>query len=567
MSWSNHSFSVVPAWLIVFVLLTACNVQRELTFTSSDGGSVTPSIVSDNMCAESISNCYLYSLDQKLELIATAEPGYEFAGWTGDCNGLGFCQLTMTEDLSVQALFKPEDELFLTDISRDLETVLEHGMIRGACDRYYADPEAASDYLLLMCGKYMFFYEGFDLLGVPSIIPEFLVSTLSDTIGPGFEKLGMVLDPYSETQLPLGMPRGEPMGPNDEIDSLAFGCASCHFAKTRDGRYSVGMPNHHYDYGLHILSMVSFPSMALLPFIQSPSIFHPDARAVLAPLIEEFNTKSSALALGLRMIQLLPALLSDALPTPFLSAKVQAMYASWGKTGNQDFLAPPVGNDDDVHTVSKILSLWQLTTPEQLVELNGVHSALLGLTGGAKSIDDFLRGFVALSLGPEGKYTAERLLPLKRYILSLKAPENPSPPNPALVASGKLLFEQRGCLSCHNGPLHSSTRVFSFEEIGTDPAMKYWNDKNLDGIPDALNGPDLVDTLTHAIKAPRMNGLWTFDRFLHNGSVSSLEDLFCIDHQRPTTTELAFGDQGHMQTCENLSLDDKLALIAYLESL
>jgi Divergent InlB B-repeat domain/PQQ-like domain len=41
-------------------------------------------------------------------LTATPSPGYEFSGWSGGgCNGLGPCELTMYENLSVSAVFTP----------------------------------------------------------------------------------------------------------------------------------------------------------------------------------------------------------------------------------------------------------------------------------------------------------------------------------------------------------------------------------------------------------------------------------------------------------------------------
>ena len=42
---------------------------------------------------------------QTVHLVATADPGWKFDGWQGDCSGVGACDLTMTADQSVVAAF------------------------------------------------------------------------------------------------------------------------------------------------------------------------------------------------------------------------------------------------------------------------------------------------------------------------------------------------------------------------------------------------------------------------------------------------------------------------------
>ena len=46
-----------------------------------------------------------YTYGQVVNLTATAEPGWSFAGWTGDCSGNGDCQVTMDDNKSVTATF------------------------------------------------------------------------------------------------------------------------------------------------------------------------------------------------------------------------------------------------------------------------------------------------------------------------------------------------------------------------------------------------------------------------------------------------------------------------------
>ena len=56
------------------------------------------------------------------------------------------------------------------------------------------------------------------------------------------------------------------------------------------------------------------------------------------------------------------------------------------------------------------------------------------------------------------------------------------------------------------------------------------------------------------------------ERFLHNGAVSSLDDLLCMYGDRPESTLDAMGNDGHTYGCETLSWHEKEDLIAYLES-
>jgi hypothetical protein len=57
------------------------------------------------------SDCFeIHDHGVSLTLTAAASPGSRFAGWSGDCTGTGACQLTMTSNRSVQAVFmKIED--------------------------------------------------------------------------------------------------------------------------------------------------------------------------------------------------------------------------------------------------------------------------------------------------------------------------------------------------------------------------------------------------------------------------------------------------------------------------
>lgn len=533
-------------------LLAGCQLET----TTTQGGVLRVSVPPKAECPpDHGSTCGDYASSAVVEVIATADPGYEFVGWAGDCTGMGFCQVKMNRHRFVQARFVKAEEAVLHDTTPDLDALLEHGQLPGSCDRWAQAPAAASPYLEKMCGKWMFLYGGFNIMGIPAVIAEFMVKYLPDTVGPGFARFGMIPDPFSATGLPLGLAPGATVG---GVKTLSFTCASCHLSATPDGRYSVGLPNHQYDYGKQIMALNYLPT-AVLPASMRDKLVAPETQAFLQPMLQELDSKQLGGKLTLSLMKLMGIAFSGT-PIPSVSQDTQRQYLGW-KTGTQDFVVAPVGAEDHVHTVSKMQVLWNLDSAAE-AQAAGAPHAMLGMTGDTPDLDTFLAGFVALS---QGSFPLAHLQPLQTYLMSLKAPAPASLPDPLLVNAGRTLFAERGCNDCHNGPQYSGTRFFSYEEIGTDAAMRRWADANLDGVSDVplvLNAP-----LNNALKAPRLVGLWAQQRFLHNGSVDTLEQLFCVDHERPTRTDEPFGDQGHRQTCDGLAAGEKQALIAFLRTL
>jgi hypothetical protein len=442
----------------------------------------------------------------------------------------------------------PDASQGLTNVAADLDALLEHGALAGACDRYFNG--ATDDKSRLLCGKSMFFYESFGTGGVPASLVQFLVQNFPNQIGPGFAQLGMVPDPSSTDHYPLGLAPTKAIG---TAPALAFTCASCHFARLPDGRYAVGAPNHAYQYGKQILSLVVLPALALGG---NASAHDPAAVAAVQPLLDAIKADSS---LSSKLLTAVLPLAGNGM-MPGLSMENEHHYATWA-SGTMDFLIQPLPVDDTVHTISKISPLWSLPSP---AELSAAHldSAWLGWTGGTASVMDFLHGFVSFGGGPAADWTDARLQPLADYVYSLRPPANPSPPDPALADKGRILFGSAGCISCHDGPRGSGRTLFDFGQIGTDDAMRNWLDPTGKGMPCCNLPGGAKVTLTHQLKSPRLVGEWAMQRFLHNGALSSLDELFCRV-PRPTTSEAAFGAQGHDMACA-LSDADKQALEAYL---
>ena len=151
----------------------------------------------------------------------------------------------------------------------------------------------------------------------------------------------------------------------------------------------------------------------------------------------------------------------------------------------------------------------------------------------------------------------ESTSPLVEFVRSLRPPEPLELAADDVLARGEAVFEAQ-CLDCHSGPRGSGLRAYAFYEVGTDDALADWGDVDGDGLLDDGS------VLTGGVKSPRLVGLHARERFLHNGSVHSLEQLFCLT-DRPETTEHGFGSGGHTFGCE-LAEGERRDLISYLRA-
>jgi mono/diheme cytochrome c family protein len=447
---------------------------------------------------------------------------------------------------------QPDTSEGLTNVSADLDALLERGALQGACAAWQSDP--ANRRRKLLCGKSMFFYEGFGTSGIPKPLITWLLTSFPNEVGPGFEKLGLIADPSSTEKLPLGLAPGKPYGAGN-VETAAFTCASCHTARLPDGRYAVGAPNHAFRYGALNL-MVS-----LLPALAAPGVdagaHDAAALAVIQPLRDRM-AQDPAIQLGL-LGAVLP-LLGSTIPT--LSPENEHHYATW-LSGTMDFFIQPLDFDDGVHTISKIPALWGIPDAREL-GAEGLSSIMISWTGGTATLLNFARSFVSLGGGDRTPWPDARFEPLLEYLTSLRAPASPAAPPAQSVQRGGALFASRGCLGCHDGPRGSGRKLYDYAEIGTDDALKRYTDPDLDGTPCCGIVFEPGDIVSHQLKSPRLNGLWAAQRFLHNGSLDSLEQLLCLE-ARPKTTDAAYGSQGHVYGCDAPE-DERRAMIDYLRA-
>lgn len=133
---------------------------------------------------------------------------------------------------------------------------------------------------------------------------------------------------------------------------------------------------------------------------------------------------------------------------------------------------------------------------------------------------------------PGVRVADEALFALALYLYSLQPPPNPHPFDEQ-AAAGQKLFE-RECARCHVPPLYTNNRLTvadGFEipknrpasldvmplTVGTDPGLALRTRKG-----------------TGYYKVPSLKGVWYRGRFLHDGSVTSLEEMFNPDRLKET---------------------------------
>lgn len=449
----------------------------------------------------------------------------------------------------------PDQTENLTNISAYLEDVLENGALDNACEVWQRDPDNRRK--MLLCGKAMFFYEGFDGIGVPEVVFDFFPEKMPEIVGVAWSEYGLIPDPFSEKNRPLGFPKGADFGGQPTV---TYGCASCHFGQMPDGRYAVGYPNLQYEYGTHALALFIPPQKANPMF--SEDGYEPVALAKVRPLLDRLDGDMwMRTQLSTSMLPLFGSM-DDA---PQLNNEQQKQFASW-PAGVLDAVMVPAPVDDGVHAPARILDLWEIPSAEE-VQAFEMESPLLGWNGDAPDLHSFLKVFVKVSGGPVDQWPATRFDPLIAYLMSLKAPDNPGHVGGGYEA-GREIFSSAGCIDCHDGPRGQSRVIYDYEDIGTDEAYKYFGDPELTGEPCCgLGDPELDAPMRHGLKAPRLTGLWAKEKLLHNGSVKGLEELLCVGGDRPAITAHGLTNIGHEFGCDDLTDQEKRQLIDFLMEL
>lgn len=98
--------------LSLVLFLAACGLgnrpqEKELVLYVGEGGRVQVQLGSSVQICQAAQTCtYRLPPNATAQLQALADPGFFFAGWSGDCVGFGGCQVAMSQDRRVEARFE-----------------------------------------------------------------------------------------------------------------------------------------------------------------------------------------------------------------------------------------------------------------------------------------------------------------------------------------------------------------------------------------------------------------------------------------------------------------------------
>ena len=166
----------------------------------------------------------------------------------------------------------------------------------------------------------------------------------------------------------------------------------------------------------------------------------------------------------------------------------------------------------------------------------------------------------------------EALYAMALYIESLTPPPNPNPTGKA-SAAGQKIFAREGCSGCHAPPYYTTGKLTLAEGYRPAPEIA----RQYDILPVSVGtNPELALKTrkgTGFYKIPSLRGVWYRGRYLHDGAVTSLEELFNPDRLKPEFVPTGFKGldktravPGH-QFGLRLSAEDRSALIAFLKTL
>ena len=171
----------------------------------------------------------------------------------------------------------------------------------------------------------MFFYEGFDGIGVPQTVFDFFPNKMPEIVGEAYSAYGLVPIRF-RTRPPPGISSRPRVWWTAHVD---YGCASCHFGQ---------MPDGVMQWVIQAFSTIMDNRLALFIPAQSQSMFNEDdygpaALEKVRPLLDRLDGDWLRTQLSTSMLPLLGAM-GDATA----DKEQQSQFASWPA-------GAPVGHD------------------------------------------------------------------------------------------------------------------------------------------------------------------------------------------------------------------------------
>lgn len=166
----------------------------------------------------------------------------------------------------------------------------------------------------------------------------------------------------------------------------------------------------------------------------------------------------------------------------------------------------------------------------------------------------------------------EALYALALYVESLQPPPNPHRYD-ATAAAGEKVFTRSGCPACHAPPYYTTGKLTLAK--GYQPAEAIARQYDLLRISVNTDTGLALNTRkgTGFYKIPSLRGVWYRGRYLHDGAVTSLEEMFNPERLKPSFVPSGFHGldpqravPGHEFGLQ-LSPGDRELLIAFLKTL
>ncbi len=166
----------------------------------------------------------------------------------------------------------------------------------------------------------------------------------------------------------------------------------------------------------------------------------------------------------------------------------------------------------------------------------------------------------------------ELLYALALFVESLEAPVNPNPRG-ELSEAGQKVFAREGCAGCHSGPNYTNGKLTLASGFVPSKEML----KEYDILPVSVGtDPGLALKTrkgTGMYKIPSLRGLWYRGRYMHDGSVTTLEEMFDANRLKPEFVPSGFKGLDKNRAVPGhefgLKLNDseRKALLAFLRTL
>ena len=172
------------------------------------------------------------------------------------------------------------------------------------------------------------------------------------------------------------------------------------------------------------------------------------------------------------------------------------------------------------------------------------------------------------------RYADEVLYAIGMFLMSLEPPKNPVQPPPEVRARGEQVFKREGCINCHVPPAYTSGKLTLAR--GWQPPADHPNRADIMSISVGTDPGLSRDTRkgTGFYKIPSLRGVWDRPFLLHDGSLTSLEQMFDPARLDPQYQPKGWNPPGTKTRAVpghtfglSLAPDDKSALLAFLRTL